>query len=37
MYSYLDHRYTVGFAFISWGVIPTGEARIQNLGHTFII
>ena len=37
MYSYLDHRYPVEFAFIPWhrvlGTVPKGGARVQNLGH----
>ena len=39
MYSYLDHRFPVGFAFafIPWqrilGTVVRGGARVQNLGH----
>ena len=36
MYSYVDHRYPVGFAFIPWHqilhAVPIGGARVQNLG-----
>ena len=37
MYSYLVHRYPIGFPFISSGTIPRGGARGQNLGHIYNI